>query len=515
MVELLGFQITRNKDLEKSAEAKQAFTVASPDDGTTTISAGGHFGQYMDMEVTAKNDIDLIKRYREIAQHPECDMAIEDIINEVIVSDERDTSVSVSLDKLAISDNIKTKIRSEFDEVMSLMNFDEKGHDIFRRWYVDGRIYFHKVIDPKSPRKGLTEIRYIDPRKIKKVREVARKRDSKGKGVEIIETTAEWFVYNEKGVSGGTSNAGLKISADSITYVTSGVIDQTKNMVMGHLHKAIKPVNQLRMIEDAIVIYRIVRAPERRIFYVDVGNLPKVKAESYLRDVMARYRNKLVYDASTGEIRDDRKHMSMLEDFWLPRREGAKGTEVQTLPGGQNLGEISDVQYFQKKLYQSLNVPVSRMESEGGFNMGRAAEITRDELKFTKFVQRLRKRFTQVFNDILKTQLVLKGIITIEDWISIKEHIQYTYLKDGYFAELKNAEILKERIGLANEITPYVGKYYSVEFVRKNILQQSDEDIIEIDNQIANEIKTGIIAAPQGEDMETDNENPDINIGDE
>ena len=515
MVELLGFQITRNKDLEKSAEAKQAFTVASPDDGTTTISAGGHFGQYMDMEVTAKNDIDLIKRYREIAQHPECDMAIEDIINEVIVSDERDTSVSLSLDKLAISDNIKTKIRSEFDEVMSLMNFDEKGHDIFRRWYVDGRIYFHKVIDPKSPRKGLTEIRYIDPRKIKKVREVSKKRDSKGKGIEVIETTAEWFVYNEKGVSGGTSNAGLKISADSITYVTSGVIDQTKNMVMGHLHKAIKPTNQLRMIEDAVVIYRIVRAPERRIFYVDVGNLPKVKAEAYLRDVMARYRNKLVYDASTGEIRDDRKHMSMLEDFWLPRREGAKGTEVSTLAGGQNLGEITDVKYFQKKLFQSLNVPISRLDSENGFNMGKAAEITRDELKFTKFVQRLRKRFTQVFNDILKTQLVLKGIITIEDWISIKEHIQYTYLKDGYFAELKNAEILKERIGLANEITPYVGKYYSVEFVRKNILQQSDEDIIEIDNQIANEIKTGIIAAPQGEDMEPDNENPDINIGDE
>ena len=515
MVELLGFQITRNKDLEKSAEAKQAFTVASPDDGTTTISAGGHFGQYMDMEVTAKNDIDLIKRYREIAQHPECDMAIEDIINEVIVSDERDTSVSLSLDKLAISDNIKTKIRSEFDEVMSLMNFDEKGHDIFRRWYVDGRIYFHKVIDPKSPRKGLTEIRYIDPRKIKKVREVARKRDSKGKGVEIIETTAEWFVYNEKGVSGGTSNAGLKISADSITYVTSGVIDQTKNMVMGHLHKAIKPVNQLRMIEDAIVIYRIVRAPERRIFYVDVGNLPKVKAESYLRDVMARYRNKLVYDASTGEIRDDRKHMSMLEDFWLPRREGAKGTEVSTLAGGQNLGEITDVKYFQKKLFQSLNVPISRLDSENGFNMGKAAEITRDELKFTKFVQRLRKRFTQVFNDILKTQLVLKGIITIEDWSDIKEHIQYTFLKDGYFAELKNAELLRERLSLATEVTPYVGKYYSVEFVRKNILQQSDEDIIEIDNQIANEIKTGIIAAPQGEDMETDNENSDINIGDE
>ena len=514
MVELLGFQITRNNDKEKPAEAKQAFTVPSPDDGTTTISAGGYFGQYLDMEVNAKNDIDLIKRYREIAQHPECDMAVEDIINEVIVSDERDTSVSLSLDKLAISENIKTKIRDEFDEVMRLMNFDEKGHDIFRRWYIDGRIYFHKVIDPKSPRKGLTEIRYIDPRKIKKVREVSKKRDSKGKGIEIIETTAEWFVYNEKGISSANSNAGLKISADSICYVTSGVIDQTKNMVMGHLHKAIKPVNQLRMIEDAVVIYRIVRAPERRIFYVDVGNLPKVKAESYLRDVMARYRNKLVYDASTGEIRDDRKHMSMLEDFWLPRREGAKGTEVSTLAGGQNLGEISDVQYFQKKLYQSLNVPISRLESENGFNMGRAAEITRDELKFTKFVQRLRKRFTQVFSDILKTQLVLKGVITIEDWSNIKEHIQYTYLKDGYFAELKNAEILKERISLAEMVSPYVGKYYSVEYIRKNVLQQTDEDIIEIDNQIADEVKQGIINSPEGQDMNGDS-NTDINIGDE
>ena len=512
MANLLGFQITRNNtDLGKPAEAKQAFTVSSPDDGTTTISAGGHFGQYMDMEVTAKNDIDLIKRYREIAQHPECDMAIEDIINEVIVSDERDASVSVSLDKLMISDNIKMKVRDEFDEVLRLLNFDEKGHDIFRRWYVDGRIYFHKVIDPKSPRKGLTEIRYIDPRKIKKVREVTKKRDTQGKGVEMIEATAEWFVYNEKGISAANTNSGLKISPDSITYVTSGVIDQTKNMVMGHLHKAIKPTNQLRMIEDAVVIYRIVRAPERRIFYVDVGNLPKVKAESYLRDVMARYRNKLVYDASTGEVRDDRKHMSMLEDFWLPRREGAKGTEVQTLSGGQNLGEITDVEYFQKKLYQSLNVPMSRLDADNGFNMGRAAEITRDELKFTKFVQRLRKRFTQVFNDILKTQLVLKGIITIEDWVNIKEHIQYSFLKDGYFAELKNAEILRERISLAQEVSPYVGKYYSVEFVRKNILQQSDEDIIEIDRQIASEIKTGIIASQDmGDDMDSE-----LNIGDE
>ncbi len=512
MAKILGFQITRDSNQDKPATSKQAFTVATPDDGTTTISAGGYFGQYLDMEVNAKNDYDLIRRYREIAQHPECDMAVEDIINEVVVSDERDSPVSISLDKLNISENIKGKIRNEFQECLSLLNFDEKGHDIFKRWYIDGRIYFHKVIDPKSPRTGLTEIRYIDPRKIKKVREVTKGRDSKGSGIEVIEQTNEWFVYNEKGMSNANSNAGLKITTDSITYVTSGVVDATKNMVMGHLHKAIKPVNQLRMIEDAVVIYRIVRAPERRIFYVDVGNLPKVKAESYLRDVMARYRNKLVYDASTGEIRDDRKHMSMLEDFWLPRRDGTKGTEVSTLPGGQNLGEISDVQYFQKKLYKSLNVPISRMESENGFNIGKAAEITRDELKFTKFVQRLRKRFTQVFQDILKTQLVLKGIITIEDWQKIKEHIQYDYLKDGYFAELKNAEMLRERLSLANEVSPYIGKFYSVEYVRKYVLRQSDEDIIEIDSQIADEITRGIIAHPEGESMKDDDVDSDINI---
>ena len=516
MVQLLGFEITRKDNtLEKPAEGKQAFTIPSPDDGVTTISAGGYFGQYLDMEVTAKNDYDLIRRYREIAQHPECDMAIEDIINEVIVSNERDVAISISLDKLGVSDKIKEKIRDEFDEVMRLLNFEEKGHDIFKRWYIDGRIYFHKVIDPSSPRKGITELRFIDPRKMKKVREIKKKRDVKSKGIEVVEQTAEWFVYNEKGMTSGTSNVGVKIATDSITFVTSGVIDQTRNMVMGHLHKAIKPVNQLRMIEDAVVIYRIVRAPERRVFYVDVGNLPKIKAESYLRDVMARYRNKLVYDASTGEIRDDRKHMSMLEDFWLPRREGAKGTEVSTLPGGQNLGEISDVQYFQKKLYKALNVPISRMESESGFNLGKAAEISRDELKFTKFVQRLRKRFTQVFADILKTQLVLKGIITIEDWAKIGSHIQYDYLKDGYFAELKEAEILRERLSLAQEVSQYVGKYYSVEYVRKKVLRQSDEDIIEIDNQIAKEIKQGIIAAPEGQDMDSDTQDTGINIGDE
>ena len=488
MVQLLGFEITRKDNtLEKPAEAKQAFTIPSPDDGVTTISAGGYFGQYLDMEVTAKNDADLIRRYREVAQHPECDMAIEDIINEVIVSNERDVAVSISLDKLAVSEKIKDKIRDEFDEVMRLMNFEEKGHDIFKRWYVDGRIFFHKVIDPTSPRKGLTELRYIDPRKIKKVREIKKKRDVKSKGIEVVEQTAEWFVYNEKGMQPGNSNAGIKIASDSITFVTSGVIDQTRNMVMGHLHKAIKPVNQLRMIEDAVVIYRIARAPERRIFYIDVGNLPKIKAEQYLRDVMARYRNKLVYDASTGEIRDDRNYMSMLEDFWLPRREGGRGTEITTLPGGQNLGEIQDIEYFQKKLYRSLNIPISRLEGGQGFNLGRAAEISRDEVKFTKFVGRLRKKFTMLFHDLLKTQLILKGVIAPEEWDSMMGDITYTFLQDGYFAELKHSEMMRERVQLAQQLEGYVGKYFSNDYIRTKILKQNEQEQEEIDKQIEEE----------------------------
>ena len=514
MAELFGFQITRANQKAKDGGTPQSFTVPTADDGTTTVSAGGYFGSYLDQEGGAKNEEELIRRYREIAIYPEVDTAIDDIVNEAIVADERDQAISLSLDNLNLSQKIKTKIRDEFDEILKLLQFEEKGHDIFKRWYIDGRVYYHKVINPDQPRLGLTELRYIDPRKIRKVREIKKQRSNKN-GVEMTQSVNEWYVYNEKGMTTPNSNMGIKITTDAISYCTSGVIDQNKNVVLSYLHKAIKPVNQLRMIEDAVVIYRIVRAPERRIFYVDVGNLPKVKAEQYLRDVMARYRNKLVYDASTGEIRDDRKHMSMLEDFWLPRREGAKGTEVSTLPGGQNLGEISDVQYFQKKLYKSLNVPISRMESESGFNLGKAAEISRDELKFTKFVQRLRKRFTQVFADILKTQLVLKGIITIEDWAKIGSHIQYDYLKDGYFAELKEAEILRERLSLAQEVSQYVGKYYSVEYVRKKVLRQSDEDIIEIDNQIAKEIKQGIIAAPEGQDMDTETQDTGINIGDE
>jgi len=513
MAELFGFQITRANQKAKDGGTPQSFTVPTADDGTTTVSAGGYFGSYLDMEGGAKNEEELIRRYREISIYPEVDTAIDDIVNEAIVADERDQSVSLSMDNLDLSKKIKEKIRNEFDEILKLMQFEEKGHDIFKRWYIDGRVYYHKVIDPNKPRAGLTELRYIDPRKIRKVREIKKHRANKT-GVEMTQSVNEWYVYNEKGMTSPNSNMGLKITTDAISYCTSGVIDQNKNVVLSYLHKAIKPVNQLRMIEDAVVIYRIVRAPERRIFYIDVGNLPKVKAEAYLKDVMARYRNKLVYDASTGEMRDDRKHMSMLEDFWLPRREGGRGTEISTLPGGQNLGEIQDVQYFQKRVYKALHVPTSRLDNDQGFNLGRTAEITRDEVKFSKFVQRLRKRFTGLFQDLLKTQLVLKGIITIEDWDAIKSHIQYDFLQDGHFSELKNAEILRERLTLANEVTPYVGKYFSVEYLRKNVLRQTDEEIEDIDRQIAQEVQDGMIADPlEGEGQEHEIEKDILNKG--
>ena len=494
MAELFGFSITRQK---KTADPKQSFTQPQADDGTQTIAAGGYFGQYLDMEGTAKTEQDLIRRYREIALHPECDMAIEDIVNEAVVANELKDAIRLKLDEVPFGKEVRRKIEDEFQEILRLMNFNTKGHDIFRRWYVDGRVYYHKVIDRESPRKGITELRYIDPRKIKKVREVRKKRPDgpMPHGLAIIDEFEEYYLFNEKGIA-GTTSGGIKIAPDTIAFVPSGMIDQNKNMVLSYLHKAIKPVNQLRMIEDATVIYRIARAPERRIFKIDVGNLPKVKAEQYLRDVMARYRNKLVYDAQTGEIRDDRNYMSMLEDFWLPSREGGRGTDITTLPGGQNLGEITDIEYFRSKLYRSLNVPASRLEASQGFNLGRSTEITRDELKFTKFVQRLRKKFTELFNDILKTQLILKAVITEEDWHLLRDHVQYDFLQDGHFAELKDSEMLLERIRIANEVRDYVGKYYSVEYVRKNILKQSDRDIEDIDNQIKKEIDDGIISAP-------------------
>jgi len=504
MAELFGFKITR----ANQGGGSDGFTSPDTDDGTLeVVSGGGHYASVLDMDGRDRNEIELIQRYRDIAQQPECDSAIEDIANEAIVSDERDKCVSLSLDNLKVSPNIKSKIREEFDEVLRLLDFDSKGHDIFRRWYVDGRIYYHKIIDTKSPRKGIKEVRYIDPRKIKKVRETRKEQDPKF-GLEMVKGIENFYLYNDKGwdVPNGTSS-GIRITADSITYCPSGLVDMHRGTVLSYLNKAIKPVNQLRMIEDALVIYRISRAPERRIFYIDVGNLPKVKAEAYLKDVMNRYRNKLVYDARTGEIRDDRNHMSMLEDFWLPRREGGRGTEITTLPGGSNLGEIDDIKYFQNKLYRSLNVPISRLESESQFSIGRSDNITRDELKFTKFVQKIRKKFSVLFLDILKSQLILKGVIALEEWETFKEHIQFDFMQDGHFTELKNAEILQNRLDMLGTIESYVGTYFSKQYVRKHVLRMNDDEIEEIEKQIEDE---------EGSDMDGDDDgmfatnNPDL-----
>jgi|TARA_B100002003_G_C14149831_1_gene552969 hypothetical protein len=486
MAELFGFKIERIK--QPTSDPRQNIVPPSADDGTQTVPAGGFFASYGGFDAGARNELDLIRRYREVALHPECDMAVEDIVNEAITSNENQQSVSLDLTKTEYSNAIKEKIRLAFREVLLLLQFDIKGHDIFRRWYVDGRVFYHKIIDAESPRLGLTELRYIDPRKIKKVREMKRGVSMPVPGMPFTAAGKfnEFYMFNERGIhpTAASNMGGIKIAPDSITYCPSGLVDQQKNMVLSYLHKAIKPVNQLRMIEDAVVIYRIARAPERRIFYIDVGNLPKIKAEQYLRDIMSRYRNKLVYDASTGEIRDDRNYMSMLEDFWLPRREGGRGTEITTLPGGQNLGEIADIEYFKQKLYRSLNVPISRLESGQGFNMGRAAEISRDELKFTKFVGRLRKKFTMLFHDLLKTQLVLKGVISIEEWDLLQQQITYTFLQDGFFAELKNAEIMRERVALVREVEPYIGKYFSNEYVRTNLLKQTELDIDKQDKQM-------------------------------
>jgi len=502
MADLFGFSIKR---IKPTTDPKQSFTAPQAADGTQTIAAGGYFGQYLDMEGTAKTEADLIRRYREIALHPECDMAIEDIINEAIVANELKDAVKLNLENLPYGKDVRRKIENEFMEVLRMLDFNTKGHDIFRRWYVDGRIYYHKIIDRNSPVKGITELRYIDPRKIKKIREL-RKRRPDGVAIPVGTSMAdefeEYFMFNEKGVTNSTTS-GIKIAVDAIAFCPSGMIDQNKNMILSYLHKAIKPVNQLRMIEDAAVIYRIARAPERRIFKIDVGNLPKVKAEQYLRDVMAKYRNKLVYDAQTGEIRDDRNYMSMLEDFWLPSREGGRGTDISTLPGGQNLGEITDIEYFRSKLYRSLNVPASRLEASQGFNLGRSTEITRDELKFTKFVQRLRKKFTELFNDVLRTQLVLKKVIADEDWHTVRDTLQYSFLQDGHFAELKESEMLQERLRLADQMRDYVGKYYSVEYIRKNVLRQSQRDIEDIDKQIRKEVDDGIISAPTDDVSDT------------
>ena len=505
MAEIFGFEIKRKETKPNS----QSFTAPTSDDGTQTIMGGGHFGTYLDIEGKVNNESDLIRRYREIAMHPECDMAIEDIINESVVVDDNQEVVRLNLNKVPFSSKVKKSIALEFQNILSLLEFEQKGHDIFRRWYVDGRIIYHKMIDPKDTKAGITELRYIDPRKIKKVRaqkqkpgnEFAPKDPKRPQHIEFD----EFFIYNEKGVQPAASaTTGLKITKDAIAYCPSGLVDQQKNLVLSYLHKAIKPVNQLRMIEDSVVIYRISRAPERRIFYIDVGNLPKVKAEQYLKDVMNRYRNKLVYDASTGEIRDDRQYMSMLEDFWLPRREGGRGTEITTLPGGSNLGEIDDIKYFQKKLFQSLNVPYSRLDSEasGGLQLGRSTEVSRDEFKFTKFVSRLRNRFNSLFHDLLKTQLILKGIATIEDWDNtLSQSIKYEYVNDGYFAEIKESEMFKDRMETYRNVkdSGMLGTVLSRDYMMKRILKMSEAEIIEQQEKIADEIKAGLYKGPEEE----------------
>tara|TARA_Y200000002_G_scaffold298301_1_gene253034 strand:+ start:5710 stop:7362 length:1653 start_codon:yes stop_codon:yes gene_type:complete len=510
MAKLFGFSI---EDNEKKSPGVVSPIPQSNEDGVDHYLTSGFFGSYVDIEGVYKTEYDLIKRYREMALHPECDGAIEDIVNEAIVSDTNDSPVQIDLDNLNAGDSLKKKIREEFKTILELLDFDKKSHEIYRNWYVDGRLYYHKVIDLKNPHDGIQELRYIDALKMRYVRESITKKDKQG-GVQTNDgrenpmdspfpDIKEYFVYNPKqqvapygGQPGKGSGGGVKFAKDAITYCTSGLVDRNKGTTLSYLHKAIKGLNQLRMIEDSLVIYRLSRAPERRIFYIDVGNLPKMKAEQYLRDVMMRYRNKLVYDASTGEIRDDKKFMSMLEDFWLPRREGGRGTEITTLPGGQNLGELSDIKYFQSKLYRSLNVPESRQGGEGGFNLGRSSEILRDELKFTKFVGRLRKRFSRMFNDMLKTQCLLKNLISPEDWEKMEEHIQYDFLYDNHFSELKEAELMTERLNIAATAEPYVGKYYSQDWVRRKIIRQTDEEIIEQDKQIAKEIEQGIIPDP-------------------
>ena len=498
MAELFGFEIKR-KEQEKEDEKKKSFVAPLEDDGSSYVQAGGHFGQYIDMSGTdgAKNEADLIRRYRDIAQHPECDAAIEDIINESIVSDTDSAPVELITNNLKQPDSVKKMIRQEFENVVSLLQFNHYGHETFRKWYIDGRLFYHIIIDESNPKKGITELRPIDPTRIRKVKEIDQEKDPTT-GASVIKNIEEYYLYQDSSMS--KSNQGLKISKDAIQYTTSGLLDTSRKKVLSYLHKAIKPVNQLRMMEDSLVIYRLSRAPERRIFYIDVGNLPKGKSEEYLRGIMNQYRNKLVYDANTGEIKDDRKHMSMLEDFWLPRREGGRGTEISTLPGGENLGQIDDIFYFQKKLYRSLNVPVNRLEQEGQYTLGRSTEISRDEVKFQKFVNRLRKKFSWLFLDLLKTQLLLKGIITEKDWAEIKENIAVDYIKDSYFSELKDAEIIRERLELLATLDEYVGNYFSKDWVRKNILMQSDEDIDTMDKQIAIERESGQI--PDEDDLE-------------
>lgn len=502
-IKLFGYTIGKDEEDAKSNEGVQSFVAPPNDDGSVAVVGGGVYGIYTDLEGVIRNDAQLIQRYRDMSLQPECDAAIEDIVNETLVFTEGDYPVQIILEKLEQPESVKNKVREEYEHIMKLLDFNNQGYDIFRRWYVDGKLYYHMMIDINQPKQGIREIRYIDPRRIRKVRESRKPKPILNKNgqnqVNAPQKPNEYFIYSERGFN-NDSNQGVKISTDAICYAHSGLTDKDGKIIVSHLHKAIRPLNQLRMLEDATVIYRISRAPERRIFYIDVGNLPKMKAEQYLREIMQKYKNKLVYDAQTGEIRDDRRFQTMLEDFWLPRREGGKGTEITTLPAGQNLGEIEDVVYFQKKLYKSLNVPVSRLDSETGFSLGRTSEITRDELKFTKFIRRLRLRFSHLFDKLLETQLLLKGVCTKSEWEQMKEEISYDFISDTHFTEMKEAEVLKERIGILGDIDSYVGKYYSELWVRKHVLRQTEDDIEQMDKEIEEE------RAAQG-DNDDDEEN--------
>lgn len=484
-MEIFGYKITRSSE----PPTEKSFVAPTDDGGTDEIKAGGYYGTYLDLDGTASTEQELIRRYRDIAGMADVDTAIDDIVNDSISNLDDEDPVRINLDNVEMSVGIKKDIEKEFQEILRVLDFKLRAQDYFRRWYIDGRLFFHKVIDTANPRQGLTDVRYIDPRKIKKVREIVKEKDTKT-NVDFIKRIDEYFLYNEKGVvhqksasanDYSTSANALRITKDAICHVPSGLVDQDKNVGLSYLHKAIRPANQLRMMENALVIYRITRAPERRVFYVDVGNLPKIKAEQYLKGIMNQYRNKIVYDSSTGEIRDDKKFMSMLEDFWLPRREGGRGTQIETLPGGENLGQIQDVEYFQRKLYQSLNVPISRQQQQSGLNFGRAAEINRDEWKFTKFIAKLRRRFSLIFDDLLKTQLILKGIITEADWDSIRDNIQYKYATDAYYTESKEQQILQSRIEILNGMSNYIGSLYSKEYVQKNILKLTKDEIAEIE----------------------------------
>jgi len=491
---LFGFTIARNKQ-EDSAEVQQSFTPPANDDGALTITSAAYYGTYVDLDGTAKNDVELISRYREMSMQPEIESAIDDIVGEAICQDDDGKIIQIVLDNLKQPEKIKNAIKAEFETVMRLLNYKNMAQDIFRRYYVDGRLYYHVIVDQTKPMEGIKELRYVDPRKLRKIREMKKTKDERT-GVEIMKVINEYYLFNDKVTTGSSSNfgpVGVRITTDSIIAVVSGLMDSRRAVVLSYIHKAIKPLNQLRMIEDATVIYRISRAPERRIFYIDVGNLPKLKAEQYLRDIMVKYKNKLVYDANTGEVRDDRKFLSMMEDFWLPRREGGKGTEITTLPGGQNLGELEDVKYFEKKLYKALNVPVSRLNPEtSGFSLGRTNEITRDELKFAKFVDRLRNRFTDLFEQALRVQCVLKGICTNEEYDDFKNFIHYDFIKDNNFSELKDAELMTNRLQLLASVDPYTGRYFSQSWIQRNVLRLNDDEISIMQKEIDKEKEEGL-----------------------